>query len=823
MATLQRPNTVVWVKDQLASNCFGCQSEFSSFFNRRHHCRRCGGVFCGKCSSNNSYIYGVPQRVCDRCYNLNWANPHQMTLDLAVAAAQKVDFYPTLDQDYVEIQHELQESNSRVSYTQRSSFSQSTQDVEISIAKASETLARLRLHPDVNTEKFNQSYIVPLQNQINQLTQEHLSATRHIKEKQEKKKVIGRKYEPWEEISAESFSEFPLANISKKNLSPNLKGRFENDINEFNTLIPQFDESKKVVIEKKGLTLNLLKQFLALYGNRANHSSRTCAQIIKEETVNFQCSFIDFVQFHKSFSSSDENVSEIGIATHFVCHCWDSPIDQLIDSLNQYSETHLFNNANKTAYFWIDIFCINQHKIDSFKTHFQLLLEEIKTLIEKTNNFLIFIHPWSTPVCFCRTWCLYEISCALKHSKIELIMSKKNSKEFENALLSPNFEVFLRSFETIDLQNSQSFDSHENRELHKFLLEGFSISYLEDDIKAEIRRFLISKLNLALRKVEFEKGWETSIASTISKNLKLLQINDKSSVQTQTKTDSDPQRRVWETVSRIRSGGTVVYCLTNLVSLDLVVNGLLSIGATPITSFSALEMSNVFKLVGNSKGILYVNFATPSVEWYNECINAIKYSKRNNVSWVLDPVAGGLTTTRKKSLKKAIKILMPILIRTNTEELLCLAELLGVETRNQIEEDYLNLARKIAQKGKLVIVLYGNALTNTSSRQSSQFLTDGDILLEVSHNDFKDLISIAAGRSLVGGLISTFIAQRSSDVSILWAAAQAISFCGICSDIANKTDSGSGSFRKNFIDALYDYSGKNERIRIFEREWTVNS
>tara|TARA_B100000795_G_scaffold164786_1_gene123941 strand:- start:86 stop:331 length:246 start_codon:yes stop_codon:yes gene_type:complete len=41
------------------------------FSRRRHHCRCCGGLFCGACSSNFAPLPGfgieAPARVCERC------------------------------------------------------------------------------------------------------------------------------------------------------------------------------------------------------------------------------------------------------------------------------------------------------------------------------------------------------------------------------------------------------------------------------------------------------------------------------------------------------------------------------------------------------------------------------------------------------------------------------------------------------------------------------------------------------------------------------------------------------------------------------------
>ena len=59
-----------WVADHLVATCHACRSAFW-LFSRKHHCRRCGNVFCGGCSNNFEelpHLQGKgPQRVCDAC------------------------------------------------------------------------------------------------------------------------------------------------------------------------------------------------------------------------------------------------------------------------------------------------------------------------------------------------------------------------------------------------------------------------------------------------------------------------------------------------------------------------------------------------------------------------------------------------------------------------------------------------------------------------------------------------------------------------------------------------------------------------------------
>ncbi|XP_011036542.1 PREDICTED: 1-phosphatidylinositol-3-phosphate 5-kinase FAB1B-like isoform X3 [Populus euphratica] len=48
-----------WMPDQSCRVCYECDSQFT-VFNRRHHCRLCGRVFCAKCTANS-----VPVPSCD--------------------------------------------------------------------------------------------------------------------------------------------------------------------------------------------------------------------------------------------------------------------------------------------------------------------------------------------------------------------------------------------------------------------------------------------------------------------------------------------------------------------------------------------------------------------------------------------------------------------------------------------------------------------------------------------------------------------------------------------------------------------------------------
>ncbi|KAJ8724451.1 hypothetical protein PYW08_015925 [Mythimna loreyi] len=61
--------TPTWTHDKDATACTACAKEFS-IARRKHHCRRCGHIFCAACSDKTVALAGntKPVRVCDACY-----------------------------------------------------------------------------------------------------------------------------------------------------------------------------------------------------------------------------------------------------------------------------------------------------------------------------------------------------------------------------------------------------------------------------------------------------------------------------------------------------------------------------------------------------------------------------------------------------------------------------------------------------------------------------------------------------------------------------------------------------------------------------------
>ena len=72
-----------WIPDELVNTCSLCAQVFN-LIRRRHHCRRCGNIFCHQCSNNyislKCFGYAKPVRVCNRCLVMH----EQQSLDQPV-------------------------------------------------------------------------------------------------------------------------------------------------------------------------------------------------------------------------------------------------------------------------------------------------------------------------------------------------------------------------------------------------------------------------------------------------------------------------------------------------------------------------------------------------------------------------------------------------------------------------------------------------------------------------------------------------------------------------------------------------------------------
>jgi hypothetical protein len=60
-----------WIPDKARKYCYCCSRAFHTIFRRKHHCRMCGDIVCGKCSRTKVTLYNTlitrVERACNSC------------------------------------------------------------------------------------------------------------------------------------------------------------------------------------------------------------------------------------------------------------------------------------------------------------------------------------------------------------------------------------------------------------------------------------------------------------------------------------------------------------------------------------------------------------------------------------------------------------------------------------------------------------------------------------------------------------------------------------------------------------------------------------
>ena len=161
-------------------------------------------------------------------------------------------------------------------------------------------------------------------------------------------------------------------------------------------------------------------------------------------------SYVEFLAINEESDFHGNLVT--GQATHYVSHAWDSPFSDLVSALDVMISTDNLNPA--LVFFWIDAFSLHQHE-----AHINQRLDdvEIKTrdAIKNIDHVVLVLGPWDTHLALNRTWCLWEILCALSAKKhLEVFLPGKALFELHNSLLE-RFPEVCAALTTINYKETQ--------------------------------------------------------------------------------------------------------------------------------------------------------------------------------------------------------------------------------------------------------------------------------------------------------------------------------------------------------------------------------
>ncbi len=259
--------------------------------------------------------------------------------------------------------------------------------------------------------------------------------------------------------------------------------------------------------------------------------------------------------------------------------------------------------------------------------------------------------------------------------------------------------------------------------------------------------------------------------------------------------------RCWMSLQAIRREAPLVQNITNFVSMDVVANGLLALGASPAMVHAEEEVADFAKIAS----ALIINIGTLTPPWVASMTRAVKAMNAKSKPWVLDPVGVGATPYRTR-VASELATLEPTVIRANASEVLALAgaslgPTKGVDSTHGSDEA-IEAAKGLARQLGTVVVVTG----------AVDQITDGERILQVE-NGHPMMTQVTALGCLASAVVGAFLVVEADPLA---AAAEALSVYGLAAERAAAEADGPGSLRWRLLDQLaaLDEAALNEGVRI---------
>ena len=244
---------------------------------------------------------------------------------------------------------------------------------------------------------------------------------------------------------------------------------------------------------------------------------------------------------------------------------------------------------------------------------------------------------------------------------------------------------------------------------------------------------------------------------------------------------------VADELARLRAINPLVHLLTNEVVQEITANVLLAVGASPAMIVAEEEVSQFAAL----SGALLINVGTLYPARLAAMRQAVAAANVAGVPWTLDPVAVGVLDYRTQACRDLLAS-KPAAIRGNASEILALAGFAGngrgVDSTAGVAAAH-GAAEELARASGAVVAVTGE----------TDFITDGSSSWTTPWGHPIMTRVVGTGCAL-SALVAAFTAQADNRLN---AVAAACAVAGLCGERAAATSHGPGSFKADFIDALY--------------------
>lgn len=251
---------------------------------------------------------------------------------------------------------------------------------------------------------------------------------------------------------------------------------------------------------------------------------------------------------------------------------------------------------------------------------------------------------------------------------------------------------------------------------------------------------------------------------------------------------------------RVRTSSPLIHNITNHVSMNIMANVLLAVGASPAMAHAREEAAELAALAN----ALTINIGTPSPRWVDAMQDAARAARAAATPWVLDPVAVGATTYRR-DIGARLLALSPSVIRGNASEILALAlanrpnQHSGGRGADSTASTHSarDAAIALARRSGAVVAVTGEIDLVTDGRQIARIEGGHPLMPRIT----------ALGCSLSGVVAAWIAGAINHSENMFLATTAALASYAVAGELAGRVAQGPGSFSVAFIDALYTLDG----------------
>ena len=241
------------------------------------------------------------------------------------------------------------------------------------------------------------------------------------------------------------------------------------------------------------------------------------ADVVPANSLTFEdkMSLIDVLKTHHKDASNlhptlgvcyDDVVGER--ATKFCSFAYNGDFFDLVDSLE---DLVLTNPDYADDYFWFDMLVNNQWV--AIEHNFEWWSTTFKNAVQEIGHLVLICSPWFDPEPLKRTWCLWEIYCAIEvDGKLDVALSSKQRKDFIDSIISDG-KSFERMLSKINVENSETWLLQDKESIFNVIRQSVGFDELNSKVCSRMREWVLTSIMDSI-KVEYDKVvlWKKRLA-----------------------------------------------------------------------------------------------------------------------------------------------------------------------------------------------------------------------------------------------------------------------------------------------------------------------